>query len=652
MGIPFDLSVTLVNKQAWIAPLVNNPDVVYTIPTTTGPYRIKAKWLLLNVLLWYPLIRRNLPIDIKRHGIVDTVLSKGRIAEVLTEIIDDVLALEPDAIDEVQSEAIGALMRATNMGIAELGAYHRSISTCGINQTLNIPEVAEAINIDITHEMTQGIHAVERKYAASYEKIIKVLNDPKLEGNVFRAFLIAGSLSSAQLPKYIGAGGTRTDVDDTMINLPIQSSCIDGFSDICEFMLDSRDAMKSIHYNHREMPFTQYTNRKQQLLASTIRYVYPGDCGTDKYIEFYIEGRFKKHVLGKNILVGPENRLVTLTRHNIDQYVDKIVKMRSVFTCNYTDGYCRTCGGKLSNNFPRNHFVPGIASAIEVMSPIAQLVLSNKHVSKTFAATYHVPYELNDIFMSIYNDIYLRPSVNAKDLWLGVPRRDIEKLVDLQHVKGHTIDAKYFSSINRVAVGKSGGEYLMTPEVDIKDQYGNKPYLTSELLRIIKNNPDMIRVDDTSVWIDLTDWDRMKPIMQCVIVNDSTRRFVQRIEAMFAQRIADYTSVNDAIRDFSNMIWERASPNILHLETVLRASLITDAVNYSIPVVTDPDNVKFAKLSQIIPSRTISTQLAFQELKKCISDPRAFIIPKETAVFDPYIGFNDTMTPFAHYVNS
>jgi hypothetical protein len=66
-------------------------------------------------------------------------------------------------------------------------------------------------------------------------------------------------------------------------------------------------------------------------------------------------------------------------------------------------------------------------------------------------------------------------------------------------------------------------------------------------------------------------------------------------------------------------------------------------VDFSIPIVTDPEHVQFASLAQIIPRRSIGPQIAFEQWNNYITDPSTFIFPKSTSLFDLYIGFNDNI---------
>ena len=68
------------------------------------------------------------------------------------------------------------------------------------------------------------------------------------------------------------------------------------------------------------------------------------DCGTDKYINIHINSATKNLFLYRFVIEG--SKLVELTPENIDNYVDKDVKLRSPMTCK-NPKLCVHCAGTL-----------------------------------------------------------------------------------------------------------------------------------------------------------------------------------------------------------------------------------------------------------------------------------------------------------------
>ncbi len=637
MTIAFSLSDSLLTDSTDM--LIEHADTMFSVTLSSGPFEMEGRWLLINLILWRPLIKRGMPIEQDRHLFYKEPYTDSTVRiRIHTEIVNDTLRLCPHDIHTMQEELVEAVNQITDLIVVKLTEYSRSMDIFQIAETMETPAIAAACAVDISAELKHGIKAVETKYKKSSDHVLDVMMDPQHQPNAFYPFLKLGVLNTGQFVKVVSAVGTCTDVDDAMIGLPIQSSYLNGLSNIMEYAVDSLTGKKAIYYNAKEMPATQYTNRKQQLLASIIRYLYPGDCGSTVTADFRIQRIFAKMVLGKNIMVG--GQMIMLTERNIHHYYDTTVQMRSVMACRHVDGYCHICGGGLTAYLPPKS-VPGIVAAIEVMSPIAQQVLSTKHLGKTRASSYEVPAELKDWFLCMHNVVSLRPNIPYRSLALGMPYSTVEKLKDLYEFRGTVLPAQYFTRLTEMLIGDASDNYaLLSGRISMIDRNKSVPYFSAEFLRMLMEHPDMLQTVGNIVWIKLEKFDSKLPIMGCRVVNDSTSQFVRRIEYMFSQRIKDYTTITDVLRDFSNTIWDRATPHLMHLETVLRASMITSEGDYSIPIVEDPNAVMYERLGRLIPQRSIGAQLAYEQFSLYASDPSSFVFPKPIGSFDEFCGFS------------
>ena len=427
----FDLFKTL--KTSYSVYFVEHAETIFRVSLDDGDIDIAGKWLFFNVILWRPLISRKLPITAKRHLFYNELFDKPVIQRIYTNIYADILKYKRGDWIRVRYEFMEGINKFYNDIMFELGEYHRSINMVDISRTLAIPEIREATQFIISD--TDNIQKTEAAYEAAAERVMITVAKPELRHNVFYPFIKLGALNSAQFPQVIMAGGPRTDVDDTMFTRPILGSYARGFRDIIEYAIDSRAAAKSEWYNKSTMGAAQYSNRKKQLLSMAVRHIYPGDCGTKVGVDFIISRQWSNMVIGK-FICDDGGGITELTYDNIQNYWGKSVKIRSVLTCRYQDGFCRACGGRLVDFMPPG-VVPGIAAEHEVMSPTAQLVLSSKHVSKTKATSYILPGFLRDqeIFDVDGNEIYFKPHVNLKNLALGVPFKSVERLADLQYVE-------------------------------------------------------------------------------------------------------------------------------------------------------------------------------------------------------------------------
>lgn len=70
---------------------LNIKEQKFSVQFSDGPVTMEAKWLIMNIFLWRPLVRRGFPIE-KRHSIYQGLVTSKIIAARQTEIYLDVLA--------------------------------------------------------------------------------------------------------------------------------------------------------------------------------------------------------------------------------------------------------------------------------------------------------------------------------------------------------------------------------------------------------------------------------------------------------------------------------------------------------------------------------------------------------------------------------
>ena len=185
-----------------------------------------------------------------------------------------------------------------------------------------------------------------------------------------------------------------------------------------------------------------------------------------------------------------------------------------------------------------------------------------------------------------------------------------------------------------MVIRKEGIDDIEIPLVSIADK--TTPHLSVEMLSHMKNNINDVKQDDLMMWIPLKGMSGDVPIFRSVIANNSMMLYMKEAAGFLQTNINKYTSANQALKDFTDIVYSKVSMNILHIETMLKAYLVTSQFNYDIPVVTDPDNVLFQTNPRIVKNRTVSGELAFQCLMQYFSYPGTFVIPRSPCIFDPF----------------
>ena len=99
-----------------------------------------------------------------------------------------------------------------------------------------------------------------------------------------------------------------------------------------------------------------------------------------------------------------------------------------------------------------------------------------------------------------------------------------------------------------------------------------------------------------------------------------------------------YKDAGAALDTFSSLIYDKVSVNIVKLEVLLKAHLVSGIGNFSIPVVKDPKNVMFDKTVNVVQNRTLSSMLALQGLKKQLASPYIYTQVRDSGPFDAFFG--------------
>ena len=643
---PENIPLTAISSLNLSRFLLSIKESDFLVTLSDGPLIIKAKWLMINIFMWRPLVRRNLPV-LRRHTLHDGLFTMKVLANIKTNIYEDVVGgylrnggLIPEDIDrDILSDLCESVNDLHTMIATQLGEYHLSISAFELADLLLHPEVEPLMSVDVSREQMIGITATEEKISAAGKMMVAKLRDKSLPSNVIAPFLELGLLNELQLAQVMVAIGYRTDASDSMVRKPILDSYIRGISSNIDFAIESLMAKKAVYYNKNAMPKSSYDNRKQQLLSCVIRHLYPGDCGTTLTTPFFIKDqKVANNLINKNIV--EDGIVYFLNKENLYNYIGKTVQLRSPLTCRHTDGVCRICGGRMTDFIPPQTII-GIACTIEYMANVSQRVLSLKHQASTKAIAYVVPEHLREILFVRQNDIYIKEKIDADRLKIGIQFQDIPYIMELKNKTtdedGVMISEQQFSTINYLIFADADTDVPLTPEIRMMSG-GNVPYLSSEMIVFIKDNFKNVVVSEDMVWISLRKFDHVnEPLLRCVVQSDSMIRFSATLGDFFMRQIKGYSSVSDALRDFAEKVFEQIDTNIFNLEVVLKSYLVTNEINYNVPVVTDPNNVQFGTLSTIIPRRSIGGMLSYQQLADYMAkEPELYNLPHRKGIFDVF----------------
>lgn len=606
---------------------------------------------LFNAVMFGPLIRRHLPVP-------DELLYKGglftnsAIEKAQTGIFEQFVyeGVDNGVLDDLKEEFIADGTKLSNIIATEMGEYYRPLDMPVIVKTLRNPALREVLDsFDMNEALSRGVKYVQDAHKEYGDRVVKAFSTVE-ENNCFRPYLALGALNAGQFVRLVGSIGLVTDVDDTVIPVPITSNYLNGYDSINYYAMDSLTAKKSDHYSKDNMKDAQYNNRKMQLLVSSVGLIKSGDCGSNLTLQIEIPAdvpnpeKFAQRYVGK--IVHTQEGPVQISKRNIKRFIGKRLKMRSTSVCKHKSAFCHACGGQMARILPQTSNA-GIAAVLEFISDLVQSILSAKHLAVTNIMVYQLSRLLTEVFELRDSALYFRQGRNfdPKQLLIGVNVADAAHIEDLSYVTTSSLNEQFFTRITNISVARADTGELLAASVPMGDEYGNSPYFTEEYLTSIRNRPEATSRNGDILWFKMDNIDPSQPVIKIPAVSESALVFINKIMSFFEKDIRKYTDLSIALRDLSRLVWERSDVNVIHLETALKACLITSERDFTLPLVTDPTHVTFGGLREIITNRHFGTEMAFERITQAIVDPGFYLQEKQESLFDQFLGTRDHIYP-------
>lgn len=622
-----------------IITLDREPAGLATVVFEDGELQLPIRSILIQLPIWA--IYRTMGKHVyKRHAFIREpgIFNKKTWVKIYSKIYDELYAFK------MLKEALWISINQLNdYGIIELAEYHETIDAVGLSNIVDHPSVKNLIHDDF--DETNGTAYVEKELKRRVSELITKLGTRGLiPDNDLLNFIETDCLSKRQVGQVLIAYGYRTEINDRIIKKFIRGSSLFGLNDTVEFICDNCGARKAVYYSHDAIRMTQYHNRKNQLVGAAIARLYKDACKTQNTISFTLPSDDLVPFYGK-FVVDPDDasNVVAIVPGEEDRFYNRKVQMFSPITCEHTNGICSRCFGLLAKNYTSGSNI-GIAAASRAISSVSQQILSTKHVDNTASMTYELPTPADLYFRRGTRGIVPTQKLLAlkQNTDIGISYKSFRgSLTDLSYNVDATqsVPEDRLTTIPNITLRINGNgkdkEY-----VDLTFAHGGRsPFLSIEFLTYIKKHFDEVEQDLDAIWVPLKYLkDDSAVILKSVIYNNSTMVLVDNIISFLDKpRLAKYTDANAALADFSEMIFERISGiNIVQLEIILKAHLVTSATNWSIPIVKDTKNVKFSTTKAIILNRTISGAFAFEAHNKWLQNPRTYTTLTDEGPFDTF----------------
>lgn len=511
--------------------------------------------------------------------------------------------------------------RFYNETILHLQEYTTSLNGFDIVEIVESPEYQ-----DIADNLEPNHGSIQRAYERSHELLMDdhwLMHNPMKRANRF------GVVNEQQYNQVSVARGFVTDINNVQFNNPILTGYARGLHKLHDFSIETRSAAKAVQQQKDPIADTEYFNRRVQITTEVIRVLYPGDCGSERFVRFHVNsGNFRS--LKGSFIEDPETKkLVCVTEANKKQILAAgVVRMRSALGCKHlgTYGICETCLGKYADNVPRNISIGHLASTT-TGNNMAQRILSTKHLDRSI--------EIKAFKLSKQDKTYLEvvgeegKFIRINPAWFG-KHRNAELLVSHSSLSAladvaHTSDTAGMKYSRLTSVAEVGFKIKGEKEGDVDYYYAKvsdisrNSFFTPEFLDFLLDKPKLEREGRSMFAIPLDGWDVTKPFLELPLKRESMvdylKSFSTAIEKNLATLKVDVNTeegMSDAFAYLFGVVDEFVQIPLTYLAVLMSAMLIRDRENGDFRLPTYDSPREFGKSSEIFSGRSLSAAVAYE----------------------------------------
>lgn len=496
-----------------------------------GEIETNHKEVLFSRYVWeYHIKYPNTPF-LKSHH-VKSVLTKGRLGtnthlDLINNVIWDVFDTYNDGserkvslLDDLGKMAYDISNIMYNDLTVKLEEYVTSLDIVDFISITRNPVIKEAI--DNMEANQDGINKVYETIEDQFK------NNPQLIDNPVVKAVNSGIVNKLQTLQCVGPRGFLTDIDSNIFKDPIKASFTTGLRKLHDNMIESRSAAKALMFSESPLQQSEYFSRRQQIICQNVRNLHTGDCGSDKYLDWYVrddryEGSTKISncdlvtIQGKYYL-DPDTNKLKVVRVSDRHLIGKTLKLRSVIAgCNHPDPYgiCEVCYGETGLALPTNSNL-GHAACVSMTADIGQSILSTKHYdgssvvegivldmnSKKYLSApsdgkfYYLSNNLKDCKVKLLFESKLANSLSDINLVDNIEKLSLSRISEFEKIELEVQNNKFIENV--------------TLNVCVNDRRSS---LTYDILKFIKEKGWNVG-ENNIVSIDMTGWDFKKPILE------------------------------------------------------------------------------------------------------------------------------------------
>lgn len=441
---------------------------------------------------------------------------------------------------------------------------------------------------------------------AKNDKMIEILRD---NDSHFSRYLIAGAgINTKQLKQCIVSCGHKPDMDDTIIEEPINANFLTGLQTLQDYFISCKATRNALNTNHKKVKDSGYLTRKLSLLTmDTIVDNDLEDCETSNYINAYIDSKDTLQRLNGRIYFEPETGDEYLIETADEDMIGQNIFLRSPITC-AGKKICRKCYGEQLAEINKKRHV-GILGVLNLTAILTQMLLSSKHLLQARVNQIEWGESFDKYFSFDRNGILIN---NEIEDMTGTVVINFEDLIEDET----TNEDNFF--IEKLYIKDKEGNMECV-------NFMNQVSITPTFMELLENN-----IKDSEYEIAVKDIPLDMTLFSMVINNIGLASSLQSIlDLIENNEHLGLSNIHDIYNKFIELLnINGINLNSVHIELILR-NLIRDSKDlYSRPdftrEVTEADYKVLRVKEANIKNESITVSLAFEELERQLLEPDSY----------------------------
>lgn len=604
------------------------------------------------------------------HVLKGSPLNSNTHIDLLTIIHKDVIETYNLNLPEQKEHILSLIYEITNDIYNEGSVYCEdsvmSIDILDFIEIVDHPVIREATN---NLQNSKDIIYNDKAVYNVYQIVNNVINnDTSLKDNSLVKAVKSKMVNSNQVSQCVAVRGFLTEVDGSILPVPILSNFTKGLTKLYDFIAESRSAAKALYFSEAPLQDAEYFARRLQLLTMTIQNISYEDCGSTEYVEWFVgppkyDDNNKQiyagdlnYMLGKFYLDEETGQLKEIT-FNDPSLHNKVIKMRSVYHCRHPDPkvICSTCFGGLSRNISKYANLGHLVSAT-LTQQTSQSVLSTKHLDGSSVITaIYLTEQLGQYFKlnKTKNAYILKEEYKTKNVKLVISRDEAVGLIDIVNVNDlfniNPIRASSISCVEIKYIDKKNTELTMPLMIN---QGNRKAIITLEFLQYLKVY--RWETDNRNNFVfDLSNWDFNLPIFKLpeteYSFSDHSKQVASVIESSM-ENISDRENPQSfvyTLQELFNLVNTKLNVNIAALEVILYANTVKGNGSYALA--RNQVNPVLNVANQVIKNRSLSVAYSYEDVSSTLTNPKNFYQgDRPDSIFDVFFCPSDVTR---HYPN-